>query len=93
MLTKAVAVAVIFSICGLLYIKTGSKTFLVSATIFLISLLGFSMYLLPNNTGERPLTQAEIWEKFKQDNDCKVVEKREGHSTGGVGLSTRTRFY
>lgn len=38
--------------------------------------------------GERPLTQAEIWEKFKQDNDCKVVEKREGHSTGGVGLST-----
>lgn len=51
MLTKAVAVAVIFSICGLLYIKTGSKTFLVSATIFLISLLGFSMYLLPNNTG------------------------------------------
>jgi hypothetical protein len=36
-----------------------------------------------------PLTDKEKWELFKKEHNCKAVEKKDGHSTGGVGLTMK----
>lgn len=33
-------------------------------------------------------SEAEQWQTFKVEHKCVVVEKREGYSTGGVGITT-----
>ncbi len=73
-----------------LWLMTGGEFYKITALGIAIILCMFATYESDKDytPAPKPLTKAQLWEKFKQDNDCKIIEKREGHSTGGLGISS-----
>lgn len=78
-------IGVIFLVC---YLRTSNRDFLTAGSgclfLFAVSWLAFGDSIKPT----QPITAQEKWAIFKKEYDCKLIEKREGHSTGGVGIAT-----
>ncbi|MEX8139981.1 hypothetical protein AB7B51_17420 [Acinetobacter baumannii] len=85
----AITIGCIMLICSavLRFINDDSPIWALAGLAGIILVFGsafFGAIIGPENA---PLTEAQKWEIFKKEHNCKIVQKRDGYSTGGVGVT------
>lgn len=87
--TAAYMAAVLIAALGLVIGFFGLASNLRVATIngFAVFLMGGFAVLMMFMMAP-PSAKAEPWTEFSAKHHCKITEKRQGHSNGGIGLTT-----
>lgn len=84
-------IIILFGVLGfylcLVYLVTNNKFSGILGGLFFLIMMGLGLYSQEFQE-QKILSRAEQWEVLKIEKNCKVVEKREGHSFSGAGINT-----